>query len=91
MEYNFKKGFFNGISEINNKMGALQFTARYSLIDLNDGDINGGIENDYTLGLNWYVNKNIKVMANYIRVNVKHSRANDGNSNILNLRCQLFV
>lgn len=45
--------------------GAWQVGARYSFLDLNDKGINGGILNDMTLGLNWFLNPNMKLQWNY--------------------------
>ena len=39
--------------------------ARYNYLNLNDKGLNGGILNDYTLGLNWFLNPNMKVQFNY--------------------------
>ena len=46
--------------------GALQLAARYSNLNLNDGDIEGGKMNDFTIGLNWYPVDNARIMLNYI-------------------------
>lgn len=45
--------------------GAWQVGVRYSAIDLNDNDINGGILNSMTVGLNWFLNPNTIVQFNY--------------------------
>jgi phosphate-selective porin OprO/OprP len=45
--------------------GAWQLAARYQLLDLNSLGFNGGILHDTTLGINWYLNPNFKVQANY--------------------------
>lgn len=45
--------------------GAWQVGARYSWADLNDNGINGGIAHEVTLGLNWFLNPNMKVQWNY--------------------------
>lgn len=45
--------------------GAWQVGFRYNYLNLNDQGINGGILNDYTWGLNWFLNPNMKVQWNY--------------------------
>src|SRR5690606_16204002 len=52
--------------------GAWEVTARYSEIDLNDGGIRGGEQADFTLGLNWYLNPNTRIVWNYIHGDVDH-------------------
>ena len=47
--------------------GALEFLLRYSTLDLDDGNILGGREHDWTLGVNWYLGQHLKLQANYIR------------------------
>jgi phosphate-selective porin OprO/OprP len=45
--------------------GAWQVTARYSYLDLNSKGIRGGEVHDMTLGLNWFLNPNMKMQWNY--------------------------
>ena len=45
--------------------GAWQVVGRYSYLDLEDKNINGGIINEGTLGLNWFLNANSKIQVNY--------------------------
>lgn len=45
--------------------GAWQIGARYNYLNLDDKGINGGILNDLTLGLNWFLNPNMKFQFNY--------------------------
>jgi phosphate-selective porin OprO/OprP len=45
--------------------GAWQVAARYQWIDLEDKNVPGGILQDVTLGLNWFLNPNLKFQWNY--------------------------
>lgn len=49
--------------------GAFEIAARYSTLDLNDGPILGGKEDNWTLGANWYLGQHFKLQANYIMAN----------------------
>ena len=46
-------------------MGAWQIGVRYNHLDLNDQGINGGILDNWTAGVNWFWNPNIKWQFNY--------------------------
>jgi phosphate-selective porin OprO/OprP len=75
--YNNANAAFNGIvpkdpfSLFGGGWGAWEIAARYSVMDLNDGlgvatGIAGGKQTVYTVGLNWYVNRNIRFMLDYL-------------------------
>ena len=46
-------------------MGAWQVGIRYNHLDLNDQGINGGILDNWTAGVNWFWNPNLKWQFNY--------------------------
>ena len=75
-------------------MGAWEVGLRYSYIDLNDEDIQGGEEKNFTVGLNWYLNRNIRFMFNYIFAHVEDSNAGtqflrDGDTDIFQMRFEI--
>jgi phosphate-selective porin OprO/OprP len=67
----------NPFSLSNGTWGAWEIAARYSHVDLNDlfipgistavtNGVAGGEQSIYTAGLNWYVNRNLRFMINYL-------------------------
>lgn len=70
MPYYADQGEFGRVKP-KRKGGAFELLARYSWLDLNDleNGIEGGKGNNVTLGLNWYMNPNCKLMLNYTWVN----------------------
>jgi phosphate-selective porin OprO and OprP len=59
-DYYWKKG------DSYHSCGAWQIGARFSYVNLNDKAIQGGQIYDWTFGLNWFLNPNVKFQANYI-------------------------
>jgi phosphate-selective porin OprO/OprP len=55
--------------------GAWELIYRYSFIDLNDKNVNGGLLGEHTVGVNWYLNPNFKIQLNALAINrdVKNS------------------
>ena len=82
----YKKGRFRGVKP-NGKLGAWELAARYSSIDLNDDEVQGGQENNVTLGLNWYVNDHFRFSGNYIKVDSERRGISD-DPNIFLVRAQ---
>ncbi|HEV3341463.1 MAG TPA: porin [Pirellulales bacterium] len=68
--------------------GAWEIAARFSSMNLSDKSIQGGRLNDVTLGVNWYLTRQMKVMANYIYAmnNVQNKQTY---ANIVETRCQV--
>ncbi|KKK75327.1 hypothetical protein LCGC14_2874820, partial [marine sediment metagenome] len=72
--YDTKTGVFKGVKPKKNFLtgrgiGAWEVAMRLSSIDLNDGDLSTSAHNmrDLTVGLNWYLNPNMRISGNYIR------------------------
>lgn len=89
--YKTSGGTFTNLKPENNflngegGLGAWEVAARYSHIDLDDEGIRGGTLNDFTLGLNWYLNPNYRVSFNYIRAHLNGV----GDTNIFEMRYQV--
>lgn len=70
-DYEKKSGVFGRVIPHHNygdcgSLGAWQVGARYSKANLIDGALDGGELEDVTLGLNWFLNPNLKIQNNYV-------------------------
>jgi phosphate-selective porin OprO/OprP len=63
--------------------GAVELTARYSTIDLDDRDIAGNRLNDATLGVNWHLTSNSKVIVNHVWADVERRAGPAGSARAL--------
>jgi len=72
-KYSSKAGAFTNI-KTKKVCCAIELVGRYSLLDLNDGKIRGGRQENYTLGMNWYLKNNIKLMTNYVNAKASPNR-----------------
>ncbi len=71
-------------------IGAWQIAARFSNVDLTDGDITGGEEDNFTLALNWFATPNIRFSANYVSVlDVDGGPADGDEPDIFQIRSQV--
>lgn len=52
---------------IGKKGGAIELAARYSELDLDDASLDRGRASIANIGATWYMNQNIRVLANYAR------------------------
>jgi phosphate-selective porin OprO/OprP len=68
--YSPKRGAFLSMRP-KSRWGALELAARYSYIDLQDGDVLGGKEQNVTLGVNWHLTRYIRLMFNYIFIDAE--------------------
>jgi phosphate-selective porin OprO/OprP len=50
-------------------LGALELALRYSYLNLNDGPVQGGILGSTSVGINWYLNTNLKIQFVYLNSN----------------------
>jgi phosphate-selective porin OprO and OprP len=70
--YDRRNGTYDRIHVKNNAgrggWGAWQLAYRYSYLDLNDIGIKGGILQQHTVGVNWYINDNAKLQFNYANI-----------------------
>jgi phosphate-selective porin OprO/OprP len=72
--------------------GAWELAARWSHLDLNDGSIRGGKLDGLELGVNWYLNTNIKFQFEYLHNNRFDTTPGQlsGNLDGFGIRTQLF-
>jgi phosphate-selective porin OprO/OprP len=70
--YNAGNGYFQPLKPSkplrHGGWGAFEVAARASYVDLTDQDITGGEESNVSLGLNWYLNDQFRIMTNLIKV-----------------------
>jgi phosphate-selective porin OprO/OprP len=87
--YSVPWGSFRWI-EPKRTLGALEFALRWSRLDLDDSEIRGGNENNYTVGVNWYLNKNVRLMFNavFADIDLPKNGVND-NPNLYQFRLQV--
>lgn len=75
--------------------GAFELALRFSTLDLADGIVDGGTEDNITLGLNWYLTGALRVTANWVYFDVDGSTAampfgaGDHRGHALGIRAQL--
>jgi phosphate-selective porin OprO and OprP len=60
-----KRGGYPSGPKLKHGKGAVELATRYSHLDLESGPIDRGIADTVTLGVNWYVNRNVRLMLDY--------------------------
>ena len=89
VRYNPRSGVFGEVRP-KHDFGAIELAARYSAIDLDDENVRGGRERDWTLGLNWYLTRNIRAMVNHVWVRAR-DRGVEDRPRILQFRIQFAI
>ena len=72
-------------------LGAWEVAARYSRLNLNDdtAEVYGGTMDNVTLGINWYLHSNARLMFNYVMSSVRdHDDEKLGSVNAFTMRTQ---
>ena len=93
--YNRATGAYGGITpahpfSMSGGTGAWEVAARFSYADLRDGvtpgialpasGVNGGLQQNYTFGVNWYVNTYMRFMLNFVHSDIKKTQTAAGNT-----------
>ena len=74
--------------------GAFELAGRLSYVDLTSRDIIGGKETNATVGLNWYLSQDIRVMTNLVKVlkiNNPGSQYHNQEPFIFSVRAQMVI
>lgn len=83
----YKEGAVDG-PDLGEDARAFELALRVSHLDLDDGNIRGGNTTNVTAGATWYLNKNVRLIANYVHVDGELGSA-VVDPNILEARIQL--
>jgi len=74
--------------------GAWEVAARYSSMNLDSGGgVAGGIQNIWSVGLNWYPNSTVRFLLDYNNIQVNHANAPgaDISAHAIGLRSQIAL
>jgi len=85
--YDPGNGTFQGIVP-RSRWGAVELAVRASAIDLDDGLLQRGRGRDLSFGVNWYVDRRVRVMADLVRAHSEIDKQ-DTDSTLLSMRLQL--
>ena len=70
-------------------MGAVELAARMSRVDVSEENYLGGVERNFTLGVNWYPHDNARVTLNYILAYLDRGDLDDERTSIVSMRFQV--
>lgn len=77
------------LAKVKERGSALELALRYSYLNLNDKDEVGGEQSDYTIGVNWYLTRELKFMLNYVIAQPKGTDEYDGRLQLIQARALL--
>ena len=87
--YRVGTGSFGSIKP-RHKWGAIELAARVSRLDLEDGTVSGGVEDNVTVALNWYWTRGSRLAIDYVKIHASPNRNGiDESPDALLLRLQL--
>jgi phosphate-selective porin OprO/OprP len=86
----YRDGLFTPPLPNDPEKGAIQFTARWSTIDLNDGLVRGGSEDNFTVGVNYWWRSNYMVSLNYGLIDSERGAITNDEPRALTARVQLY-
>lgn len=89
--YRPHRGNFGAITPIRNFRpgfgpGALELAVRFSRVDSIDDDYDGGMMDHYTVGLNWYLNRETRLMFNYMYLDAERQNGKRTKGSVLAMR-----
>jgi len=87
----YKKGAFRKVKP-ESESGALELAGRYSVLDARDNQV-GVVAANTTLGVNYYVNRRIRLMANFIatRLSENDGTEEEDSGDAISLRLQFLL
>lgn len=78
-DYARRSGTVEGV-DLRRGKGAVELAARYSRLNLDDSALDRGRAQTMTLGANWYLNRNVRLMVNYAHSTLKDRPLRDDRS-----------
>lgn len=87
--WGYKNGVITTVLPDDPAGGMWQVGVRYDTVDLDDGLVRGGTEDNWTVGVNWYWRSNYKFSANYVMIH-SDRQGLDQSPNVFELRAQFY-
>lgn len=89
--YSRTSGLFGAVTP-KGRNGAWELGARYSVLDLQNKDIHGGVERDFTLGATLWMSSKMRLMAEYVHADADpDTDGDDRDADIVQARLQIAI